>query len=477
MVEKSILWTTGATGDGTTEYTQSEVIRWLRQAWLADNTTEGPLKGYSGELEVTGASSPVAVAAGGAFVYGFPYWSTASENVVIPTPSAQTRIDRVVLRVSWAAQTVRIERLAGTEGAAAPALTQSDGTTWEISLAQCSITTGGTITVTDEREWARPNIGVDENMIDASVAGNALTGGDGTPLAVAVGAGLEISSDTVRISAAAAGDGLKGGAGSALDIEPANFAGAGLEDDGSDNLRIAAAAAGDGLQGGAGSALAVDVSDIAGAGLEDDGSENLRIAAAAAGDALGGGGGSALDVKVDNTTIVVNGSDQLEVSGIGAANIANRTRYLWVTVEALYNQTDTVWKDRESRGWPMDDNKTSIAYGSFCIPADWASGDVIVTPIFINKDGSTAQARIEQWVRYASTSEAWDTHSHDYAPANQGMSAGAYREGEAVEVTMNVVSAGDYVQVECQRNGADAADGINGTVIITGWRVSYTADM
>ena len=45
--------------------------------------------------------------------------------------------------------------------------------------------------------------------------------------------------------------------------------------------KIAAAVAGDGLQGGAGSALAVDVSDFAGTGLEDDGSENLRIKVAA----------------------------------------------------------------------------------------------------------------------------------------------------------------------------------------------------
>lgn len=51
-----------------------------------------------------------------------------------------------------------------------------------------------------------------------------------------------------------AGDGLVDNSG-AFDIEPADFAGAGLEDDGSDNLRVAAALAGTGLTGGAGSAL------------------------------------------------------------------------------------------------------------------------------------------------------------------------------------------------------------------------------
>lgn len=70
--------------------------------------------------------------------------------------------------------------------------------------------------------------------------------------------GLEISSDTVRIAAAAAGNGLTGGGGSALAVNP----GTGLEIS-SDTVRIAASAAGAGLTGGAGSALAVDTAVVA----------------------------------------------------------------------------------------------------------------------------------------------------------------------------------------------------------------------
>jgi len=51
MAEKSIMWTTGATGDGASEYTQAEVIRWLRQTFLSDNADEGVLKNYGNELE------------------------------------------------------------------------------------------------------------------------------------------------------------------------------------------------------------------------------------------------------------------------------------------------------------------------------------------------------------------------------------------------------------------------------------------
>ena len=64
---------------------------------------------------------------------------------------------------------------------------------------------------------------------------------------------------------------------------------------------IMTAAAGDGL-GAASGVLKVDVSDFAGTGLEDDGSENLRIAAAAAGDGLSGGGGSALALDLNELT-------------------------------------------------------------------------------------------------------------------------------------------------------------------------------
>jgi len=166
MAEKGLLFTTGATGDGATAYTQAEVIRWQRQFFVgADN--EGVAKDYLNELATTGTSSPVATNTGAALIFGFPYWNTASVDTAIPTPSANTRIDRLVLRANWSAQTVRITRIAGTEGTGnPPSIVQTDGTTWDIPLCQASITTGGVITVTDEREFLHPNIAVDGDMID-----------------------------------------------------------------------------------------------------------------------------------------------------------------------------------------------------------------------------------------------------------------------------------------------------------------------
>lgn len=118
--------------------------------------TMGPLR-YNpwgrNTLAVSGAASPVAVASGDAIVNGKLYTNTASKNITVSTPAAATRIDRVVLRIDYTASpmTCTAVLLAGAEGGAAPALTQTDGTTWEVSLAQVSITTGGVITLTDER--------------------------------------------------------------------------------------------------------------------------------------------------------------------------------------------------------------------------------------------------------------------------------------------------------------------------------------
>lgn len=171
MAENSILWTTNGTGDGASNYTQAELIRWMRQTFIGDNTDEGVLKNYQNELEVTDAGgTQVDIDTGGAYVYGFPYWNTASVSKTLDTPSSDTRIDRIVLQADWTAQTVRIAVIEGSEGGGAPALTQTDGTKWEISLAQVAVTTGGDIqSLTDERVFVHPNIEVEYAMLNSAL--------------------------------------------------------------------------------------------------------------------------------------------------------------------------------------------------------------------------------------------------------------------------------------------------------------------
>lgn len=89
-----------------------------------------------------------------------------------------------------------------------------------------------------------------------------------------------LENDSVTVTA---GDGLKNGgsvalgASTTLNIEPADFSGFGVEDDGSDNIRIASTAAGDGIKGGSGTALAIEPADFAGTFLSDDGADNLQV--------------------------------------------------------------------------------------------------------------------------------------------------------------------------------------------------------
>lgn len=153
MTETSRPWGGQATGDAG-PYTFDNWVDMIQSLVAALGAGEGVFKTQLNGLVVSGVATPLSVATGNALVNGTWYHSDAAESVAIATPGGSTRIDRVILRKSWAAQTVRIALLAGAEGAGVPpVLTQTDGVTWEVSLAQASITTGGVVTLTDERQF------------------------------------------------------------------------------------------------------------------------------------------------------------------------------------------------------------------------------------------------------------------------------------------------------------------------------------
>jgi len=142
------------------------------------------------------------------------------------------------------------------------------------------------------------------------MAGDGLISTNGV-LEINDGAGLELSSDTIRIAASAAGNGLTGGGGSALAVNT----GAGLEIN-SDAVRIATSAAGTGLSGGGGSALSVDYGSSAGTAVEGDTTisisgttSEIEITGTTA-QALGGGPsytiGLPTNVTIGNDLTVVN---------------------------------------------------------------------------------------------------------------------------------------------------------------------------
>lgn len=158
MTEKSGFWNTegvSPVGDQLDGYNE---IVWSDAASILASCSgfEGVGASLLNALEVTATDlNEVTVDTGGAVVDGKWYKNDAGKAVVIPSAvgGGNTRIDRIVLRCSWAGYTVRIHRIAGTDAATptAPAITQTSGTTYDITLAQVLVDTSGNCTVTDER--------------------------------------------------------------------------------------------------------------------------------------------------------------------------------------------------------------------------------------------------------------------------------------------------------------------------------------
>lgn len=202
MAETSGFWTTGVSGDGLSKYTQSD---WADAAKIlaACGHFEGVAPGYSDELACSaGDPEQLYVEAGGGQVDGKWYKNSAQTELNIPSAvgGGNTRIDRVVLRASWSARTVRLTRIAGTDASSpvAPALTQTPGTTYDIPLCQVLVDTAGNLTVTDERTWARAS-GVTVAARRGGSATNWHTPGT-TEYAPAGLAKLQVGAETVSIS-------------------------------------------------------------------------------------------------------------------------------------------------------------------------------------------------------------------------------------------------------------------------------------
>ena len=146
------------------------------------------------------------------------------------------------------------------------------------------------------------------------------------------GTGLEQDSNTIRIAAAAAGDGLTGGAGSALAV-----AVSGAIHVSSDKVSLTGSLAGDCLDKGAGDGVdsirslnvVADESTIESAGLsalrlKDDGVTGAKLAPAVAGAGLGQDGSGNLDIgAATNGGISVNTNDiGLDLNDLSAASVA-----------------------------------------------------------------------------------------------------------------------------------------------------------
>lgn len=181
-MEESILWSTNGTGDGAADVTSSQWYNFFEMLFLSDKTVEGVAPRFLNALGVTSTGDNNArVASGGALVRGFLYRNTANVDLTIPSPAADTGF-RVILRANWTAQTVRTTYILNTTGITTPpALTQTDGTTWEIPLASGIISAAGVIsslTQTGQRTYLHYNTQISTTMLEDDSVTNAKVADD-----------------------------------------------------------------------------------------------------------------------------------------------------------------------------------------------------------------------------------------------------------------------------------------------------------
>lgn len=154
MTQRSSPWADGV-GDGGA-YSADYLRLWFKALTDGPGANQGVFAGQLNTFAVTSTgANNIRVASGRALVDGTLYESDVEVVMTTASPTVGTTGRRVVLRKVWSTRTVRAVILSSADGTAAlPALTQTDGATWEIPLASFTITTAGVIgALADTREY------------------------------------------------------------------------------------------------------------------------------------------------------------------------------------------------------------------------------------------------------------------------------------------------------------------------------------
>ncbi|MDF2792063.1 MAG: hypothetical protein K0S80_5165 [Neobacillus sp.] len=183
----------------------------MAQNWLNTGVIKGKLNDLLVYADSTGMR--VKVKSGQANLQGHFYQSDSEEVLPIAIANASNpRIDRVIVRIDWTADSIALAVLQGTPAATpvAPALTQNSSR-WEISLAKvlvgANVNTIAAGNVTDERNFVG-------NLAPTPYLSRGSTGGIGYPTSNAlqqlainsVGVGIQndltLSGDNIMVNTA-----------------------------------------------------------------------------------------------------------------------------------------------------------------------------------------------------------------------------------------------------------------------------------
>lgn len=157
MSEYSYFWLS-PTGDGSLNpYDADAYSDFFRKLFEADRSVPNVLKGYLNNLEVSNPSAlNIRVESGVALVDGKLYISDTAINYSLVPPGSGIDYCRIILRKDWANKSV-LQFLTQQNGSYL-ALTQTDGTLWEVQLAQFTIDNTGLLSsITDNRRTMSSN--------------------------------------------------------------------------------------------------------------------------------------------------------------------------------------------------------------------------------------------------------------------------------------------------------------------------------
>jgi len=482
MAQQSWLWNTDGTGDGKIGgYTQAD---WAIIAAILGACCgyEGVAPAYRNELApAANGANTVRVATGGAVVDGKPYDSSTAVDVNVPSASGagNTRIDRIVLRADWTAQTVRLTRLAGVDAASpsAPAITQTPGSVYDIMVCQVLVNTAGAVTVTDERVWAATNAhGLAPNAVtEPAIQNGAVTTNKHADDSVTnakirnsgalsvIGRAANSAGDPADISAAS-NDRLLARVSNALQwvqltigmIPDALITGAKMVANAITNDKFRQSGACSVVGRSANSTG--NVADIAAAGNDTI----LRRVS----NALGFGQLTAgmFPAGVVATAAIAN-------DAVTPGKIPDRTRTLLVMADADEGKSRSVW------GLPLPDGVDTYGYGAFAVPADFASGMSVRAVIVTGSITGTLPVASGTATYYYGAGGASRASHSDSGGASincSDLTSNLIRLSDPI--ALDDAAVGDIVFCQYMRNGDAGSDTLTQTVYLAGWMVSYTAD-
>jgi hypothetical protein len=462
MAEFSMWWTTGGAGDGAATYTRSNHAMWSK-VLASCNGMEGVAPNYLNKLVgAAGGANTVNIGTGGALVDGKVYNNSAPVTVNIPSAvgGGNTRIDRIVLRADWTAQTVRITRIAGTDAAVpvAPAITRSSGTTYDILLCQALVDTAGNVTVTDERTLAQVQNADIRQSAGMSVIGRSVPSAGPVADIVAGNNGyvLRRSIDGTGISFAPVITGsIADGAITTAKIGDSQVTTGKIADLAVTSAKLAA----DAVIAGKIAAGAVQAGDIATGGISAAAQFAAGVVNSAAIADLAVTTGKIADLAVT--------SAKLAADAVTPAKIANRTRTFFVPA----NTFGTGLSNFAQAGLILPNGNNTITVGFFAVPSDFVSG-MTVSPI-VNPEG-TGNLAYELNIFYGAIGESGSTHSTMIALTTTACTDGLLKAVPAA--SLSSAALGDFARVMFRRLALEPSDTIEAAVNLYGYLVTYTAD-